>query len=173
MERMRTLRLLTLQDESILWEALYHALHVPPDAEPFDSGIVRHPMLSRYVEGWMQRSGDLGFLAESGSTPLGAAWLRRWSKGETGFGFVDLETPELTMAVWPGHRGHGIGSALLARLLEAASRDYAAVSLSVSRTNPAKRLYERFDFEIVGEPTDDSYIMRRSSSWRRAAGRSR
>jgi ribosomal-protein-alanine N-acetyltransferase len=45
--------------------------------------------------------------------PIGAAWLRLWSKDEQGYGFVDVHTPELSMAVRPEFRGQGIGTLLL------------------------------------------------------------
>lgn len=154
-------RRLTAADEPHVWKALHYALHVPPGADPFPLEVVRHRDLARYVDGWMQRPRDLGFLAESGSTHevLGAAWLRCWSKAHHGFGFVDEQTPELSMAVWPEHRGRGVGTALLARTLEAAAQNHAAVSLSVNLSNPAFSLYERFGFERLGAPVNDSITM--------------
>ena len=48
-----------------------------------------------------------------------------------GFGFVDEETPELTIAVVPSHRGHGTGAELLEALLERARAEgFTRVSLS-------------------------------------------
>jgi ribosomal protein S18 acetylase RimI-like enzyme len=63
---------------------------------------------------------------------------------------VDDDTPEIGMAVLPGHRGRGIGSNLLKRLLESAGAVYRKVCLSVSADNPALRLYERVGFERAG-----------------------
>lgn len=152
-------RELTIQDERLVWTALYYALHVPPGAEPFPPDVVHDPSLARYAERWMQRTGDLGVVAESAGEPVGVAWLRQWTGADRGFGFVDEETPELAMAVWPGYRGRGIGTALLTRLLEAATPKHPAVSLSVSLTNPALRLYERFGFESNGDHHGDSMTM--------------
>ena len=159
MARPTIVRRLTGADEPHLWKALYHALHVPPGAQRFERAITRHPALTRYVEDWMQRPGDLGFLTESNGEVVGAAWLRCWSAEDHGFGFVDERTPELSMAVWPGHRGRGIGTALLTRTLEAAASEHSAVSLSVNLSNPALRLYRRFGFERVGQSADDSATM--------------
>ena len=59
--------------------------------------------------------------------------------------------PELTIAVRPGERGRGIGSALLTALLdEARARELPALSLSVSERNPALRLYERARLRMRG-----------------------
>jgi ribosomal protein S18 acetylase RimI-like enzyme len=61
---------------------------------------------------------------------------------------VDAETPELSLAVWPGHRGKGIGTRLLKATLAEAT-PYSGVSLSVSSINPAVHLYDRMGFERV------------------------
>jgi ribosomal protein S18 acetylase RimI-like enzyme len=94
----------------------------------------------------MQRPDDLGVVAEKEGVPIGAAWLRRWSGQQRGYGFVDKATPELSMSVLPAHRGRGVGTTMLRRLLSAAEERYAAVSLSVAASNPARRLYEREGF---------------------------
>ena len=155
------IRPLAPDDEPFLWTALYHALHVPPGADPPPPEVVRQPEIARYVSGWMERPGDLGFVAEVDGEPVGAAWLRRWPSGARGYGFVDEATPELSMALLPGHRGRGIGTALLRRLLAEAARESDAVSLSVSVSNPAARLYERLGFAVVGEPEGGSATMLR------------
>ena len=55
------------------------------------------------------------------------------------------------MAIFPEHRGQGIGTALLTRLVEAATYTYEQISLSVAAENPALRLYERLGFEVVAK----------------------
>ena len=153
------IRPLAADDEPFLWTALYHALHVPAGADPLSPAVVRQPDLARYVSGWAERPGDLGFVAEVGGEPIGAAWLRRWQSNDRGYGFVNEATPELSMALLPNHRGSGIGTALLRRLLAEAARESEAVSLSVSESNPALRLYEQFGFVVVREPMGDSVVM--------------
>ena len=155
------LRTLTRADGPFVWTALYHALHVPPGADPFPPEAVRQPDVARYASGWMDRPGDLGVLAERVGERVGAAWLRLWPPGDRGFGFVDGATPELSMSVLPPHRGRGVGTALLGRLLAEAAGEFGSVSLSVSRTNPARRLYRRFGFTAVGEPSGGSVVMAR------------
>jgi ribosomal protein S18 acetylase RimI-like enzyme len=76
---------------------------------------------------------------------LGAAWVRQLSGEEPGYGYVDDDTPELSVAVARRRRGRGVGTALLARLLESVPR----CSLSVDDRNPAVRLYARFGFEVI------------------------
>lgn len=138
----------TPADEPFLWEMLYQSLYVEEGAAPFPREVLRQPELSRYVEGW-GRAGDLGFVAVEAASGLavGAVWSRLPEGVDKGFAYVDDETPELAVAVSPGHRGRGVGTALLKRLLSEASSLFPAVSLSVSPENPARRLYERLGFE--------------------------
>jgi ribosomal protein S18 acetylase RimI-like enzyme len=152
-------RRLTTADEPLLWEMLYLAIYVPPGAGPPDPEIVRRPELARYVQGW-GRSGDLGLAALSGTggNTIGAAWVRLFPADARGYGFVDANTPELSIALRSSWRGQGSGSTLLTALLEVAASQYPAVSLSVSRENPAVRLYRRHGFEVVDE-RDGSLVM--------------
>ena len=107
--------------------------------------------LERYVAGWGRR-GDRAFVAIDAFQPVGAAWYRLFPADEPGYGFVDEETPELTIAVVPSRRGKGFGRQLLEALLEQARKDgFRALSLSVEPDNPALHLYERYGFERVGE----------------------
>jgi ribosomal protein S18 acetylase RimI-like enzyme len=66
-----------------------------------------------------------------------------------GFGFVNAETPEITIAVREDVRGRGIGSALLDSIGRAREHGLAALSLSVEADNPALRLYERAAFRVI------------------------
>jgi len=89
-------------------------------------------------------------VAEDG-LPVGAAWLRLLPEDDRGYGFVDTETPELGIGVVATHRGRGIGSLLLEALIVSARQQrYDAMSLSVEPDNPARRLYERCGFQVVG-----------------------
>lgn len=154
------IRPLTRADQPFLWEMLYHSLHVPEGRAPFERSILARPDLARYVEGW-GREDDSGFVAlDEGGRPVGAVWLRLLKGGERGFGYVDERTPELGVAVLPEHRGRGVGTSLLSRLIEAAGDRYEYISLSVSADNPAARLYRRLGFEEVGR-SGDSITMRR------------
>ena len=149
-------------DRQFLREMLYQSLYVPEGGAPFPREVLDRPEIAKYVEGW-GRAGDIGFVAlELGSNePVGAAWLRLLVGVEKGYGHVRDETPELAMAVLPAHRGRGVGSALLARLLETARAEYDSVSLSVSSDNPAVRLYVRMGFERVSV-SDTSITMIKS-----------
>jgi GNAT superfamily N-acetyltransferase len=116
------LRAADQQDTRFLRDMLRHAYHWrmgDPDLPVF-----------RYVQNWGRR-GDAGVVAFEGPNAYGAAWYRLFTEAAPGFGFVDEQTPELTIAVVPSHRGHGTGAELLEALLARAREEgYAHVSLS-------------------------------------------
>lgn len=149
-------------DEAFLREMLYHSLYVPDGEQPFERSIVDQPEIAKYVVSW-GRPGDLGVIALDApkEQEVGAAWMRLFSSTDPGFGFVDSDIPELAIAVLPGHRGSGVGSALLQQLFKRASSSYDAVSLSVSLANPALRLYERSGFQHVEVHGDSLTMLKR------------
>ncbi len=70
--------------------------------------------------------------------------------------------PELSIGVTGAARGRGVGRALLNALLKLArEQGHRALSLSVDRQNPARRLYEHMGFRDAGvsAPTDTSVTM--------------
>jgi ribosomal protein S18 acetylase RimI-like enzyme len=99
------------------------------------------------LEGW-GRSGDVAVVAELAGSPVGAAWYRFWTDAAHSYGYLDPETPELGVGVDAAHRGRGVGTALLAALIDGArQRGVRALSLSVESDNPAVALYSRLGFE--------------------------
>jgi ribosomal protein S18 acetylase RimI-like enzyme len=142
------------QDVRFLRDMLHHAYYWKerqPDAGP---GPVQ-----LYVKAW-GRAGDTAVIAIVDGFPVGAAWYRLFPAAHPGYGFVNEQTPELAVAVVPSARGKGVGSALLATLLDRArAAGFEAVSLSVDRYNDAAiTLYERHGFARV-EEKDDSLTM--------------
>ena len=146
------IRPLTQADEPFLWQMLYQALCVPPGADPFPPEIINEPEIARYVRQW-GRDGDAGFVAidETTRQPFGAAWMRLFTAADKGYGYVDDQTPELSVALFSEYRNLGIGTELLNYLIEAARERWPGLSLSVSTDNPAIRLYERLGFEVISE----------------------
>ncbi|PYI56512.1 GNAT family N-acetyltransferase [Paenibacillus flagellatus] len=55
------------------------------------------------------------------------------------------------LSLLPEHRNGGVGSALLRDLRQSAERAGKPLRLNVLQHNPARRLYERFGFRVVGE----------------------
>jgi GNAT superfamily N-acetyltransferase len=141
------------QDVRFLKDMLRHAFYWR------SGGPVENASLWRYVSGWGRR-GDSAVIALEGGFPVGAAWYRLFSRNEPGFGFVDEETPEISIAVVPSRRGRGIGSELLDALIELAKEQgHGGLSLSVADNSPAMHVFEKQGFDKV-EQTDGSWTMR-------------
>ena len=146
------IRMATQDDEPFLWEMLYFAAHMDEDGEVSSEAAKQNPDLVKYVNGW-GRETDIGCIAlePHSNQPIGAAWIRLLIANEKTTSYVDDITPELAIAVLPEYLGGGVGTLLLQHLLEAAKQRYPRVVLSVRATNPAKRLYERMGFVVIGE----------------------
>jgi GNAT superfamily N-acetyltransferase len=129
------------QDVRFLRDMLKHAYHWRLNQDP-DLPV------ARYVNNW-GRPGDAGLVAwENG--PIGAAWYRLFKASAPGFGFVDEQTPELTIAVVPSRRGGGLGGELMRALLDHA-RDGGYHAISLSAEQGMTKLYERHGFRPVEE----------------------
>ncbi|WP_107046831.1 GNAT family N-acetyltransferase [Streptomyces albus] len=152
----------TADDVGFLTDMLVTAVNWDPDRE----GVGRDRVLgdhhtAHYVEGW-PRPGDLGVVAVGASgQPIGAAWLRLFSSGDPGFGFVAEDVPELSVGVLPPWRGRGVGRALLSGIARAAVKHgFDRICLSVERANRARRLYAAAGFTTVGSgPDSDTMVM--------------
>jgi ribosomal protein S18 acetylase RimI-like enzyme len=129
---------------------LFEAAHMGEEGYTSIQAARNNPELAHYVKGW-GRTGDLGAIALNDDVqPIGAAWIRLLAGDERGYAYIDEETPELAIGVRPGYRASGVGTALLAYLINLAEEQYPAISLSTRATNlPAVRLYERMGFKKV------------------------
>jgi ribosomal protein S18 acetylase RimI-like enzyme len=134
---------------------------MPRHARGRDTAMAR-PQVRRYFVA-LGRPGDAGVVAVTADgARLGVAWYRLFSAEEPGWGFIAVDVPELAIGVVAEARGRGIGSALLDALLALAQEQrHRALSLSVDRQNPARRLYERKGFRDAGiaDPTDSDVTM--------------
>ncbi len=146
-------RLANADDEPFLLTMLFYAAHAHDVQGASPEQLLTNPALARYVTGF-GRAGDLGVVAEGGDSPVGAAWLRLLAGEERGYGWVDDETPELAIAVKPEMVGHGLGTRMMRELLDRARGRHPAISLSVRKDNPARRLYLRMGFATVKEVTN-------------------
>ena len=83
---------------------------------------------------------------------VGAIWGRKFHAENKGYGYVDNNTPEISMAVKKAFRNRGIGTALLSQI-ECAFNEIGIqkISLSVDKLNPAKALYDRNGYTVYEE----------------------
>jgi ribosomal protein S18 acetylase RimI-like enzyme len=148
------------QDLRFLRDMLHHAYYWKERAPDGGPGPV-----ALYVRAW-GRPGDAAVIAIADAFPVGAAWYRLFTADRPGYGFVDAATPELAIAVVPNARGRGVGTALIAALLERARTEgFTALSLSADLQNRgAIALYERHGFQRVSDSTDSTTMVARLSA---------
>ena len=147
-------------ETAFLRDMLFAALDWKPGRRlPPKFVVLRIPQAAIFHRGW-GRPGDTALVAEEGGARLGLAWYRFFTDAEHGEGFVDEATPELAIAVVDGHRGRGVGTALLAAIHARARADgIDRISLSVDHDNPARRLYERLGYVALAEREDDDRMV--------------
>lgn len=145
-------RSLLPSDQAILRHFLYLALFVEPGQKAFPLKILDEPAIAKYYTNWGGMKNDLGLAAEWNGTIIGIAWVRQFDASRPGYGFLDNHTPELNIALEENMRGLGIGGQLIEGLVTQLKKNgNSRVSLSVTKTNPAVRLYLRKGFKIVSE----------------------
>jgi ribosomal protein S18 acetylase RimI-like enzyme len=127
---------------TFLKEMLYQAIFVADDKVVLPREIIEQPDLRKYIQDF-GHDGDFCLVAEQHGKLLGAIWIRLIN----GYGFVDNETPELSMAVLKDYRGNGIGKHLLTIMIDSLKNNrFKRISLSVDKENFAHRLYEKHGF---------------------------
>ncbi|WP_415114715.1 GNAT family N-acetyltransferase [Paraburkholderia sp.] len=121
-------------DEAFLLELRKATMteHLTRAGEPTDDDAHRARLLHRY---------DAAQVICVDGEPAG---LLKAHRSDAGWFVVQLQ-------VAPALQGRGIGERALRTILRAAVADALPVALDVLKGNPAKRLYDRLGFEIVGE----------------------
>jgi GNAT superfamily N-acetyltransferase len=154
------IRDLRRDETAFLRDMLYAALAWKPGRWlPPKFLLLRIPQVAIFHTGW-GRPGDTGLVAEQDLVRLGLVWYRMFTDASHGEGFVDPQTPEVAVAVVEGHRGKGIGSALMnAAHDRARAQGIPQISLSVDHDNPARRLYERLGYVAIHEREDDDRMI--------------
>lgn len=143
---MITYRPISAKDSEFIREMLYLGVFFSDESKkPSKPELLSVPAIFRYHKRLFE-SGE-GIIAEECGVPAGAAWFILFPETDKGYGFVDANTPELSIAVAKESRNRGIGTGLLHALIELAKgRGFESMSLSVDADNPAIRLYERAGF---------------------------
>lgn len=158
MKEQLAIRGLEPQEMYLLEDFLYEAVFRRDDQPPYPRTIIGEPKVRVYIEGW-GRPGDVCLVALVDGAYAGAVWTRALCGAAKGYGYLDDETSELVISLYAPYRGRGIGTALMrAMLAKLEGSGCRRVSLSVSRENPACRLYARLGFKVVGENAED-YLM--------------
>ncbi len=87
--------------------------------------------------------------------------------GGADIGWLQVEAADAEIWLWhfyiaPEHQRRGVGSEVLRRLFEEHAPLRKPIALAVLKNNPARRLYERFGFSVIGED-GVKLLMRRAS----------
>jgi len=145
---LHSIREIVAADQPILWDLLYEALWDFPTGPRRPRSVLSNPQVAAYVQDWGSNGTDLGFLAiASDGSVAGGILSRLMLPPLQGGAFHDEHTPQLGIAVFPAFQRQGLGTALLARYLAAASNRFPRVSLGVHPENHADiKLYTRFGF---------------------------
>ena len=147
------LRPIEKKDEIFLWDMLFEITYsLDYDKRPSKQVFLRRRDIYKYVKGFGLESSDTGYVAETEEgMPIGAAWYRLYKDDNKGFGYIDGNTPEVSIAISEEHRNKGIGNMLLDALVqEAVKKGFPSLSLNVdSRNTAAVRLFEAKGFKVV------------------------
>ncbi len=149
------IRALRREETGLLKDFLYEAIFVPEGAEPPDREILEKPELRVYTDDFGSRKGDNCLVADFGGRIVGAVWTRIMDD----YGHVDDETPSFAISLYKAYRGQGIGTRLMAEMLELLKRQgYERASLAVQKANYAVKMYRDVGFRTVDE-NEEEYIM--------------
>jgi [ribosomal protein S18]-alanine N-acetyltransferase len=155
-----TYRPININDYPFLREMLYEAIFVPEGEEPFPKSIIDLPEIAKYIDDWDDNS-DFGLIIQSNNEPVGAIWCRLYTEDHKGYGFVDNETPEVSIALKADFRNRGFGTQMMEQTFMLAKENgYKALSLSVDKKNRAANFYKRMGFKIVDE-VGTAYTMKK------------
>ncbi|MEL7249264.1 MAG: GNAT family N-acetyltransferase [Bacteroidota bacterium] len=95
---------------------------------------------------------------------VGAVWGQLFSAEQPGYGFIDEQTPEITIAIKEDFRAQAIGTLLLQAIeIPYLEMGVPALSLSVDQLSPAIALYLRSGYQIH-EEAGTAYTMRKALS---------
>ena len=153
------IRPLEKRDYTLLPDFLYETIYVPKGRKKPSKKILNMPELRLYTHGFGQKASDFGFAAEWKHHVIGTVWARIMKD----YSHINKEIPSLVLSISASHRGKGLGTRLLTKLMkEAKLIGYPALSLSVQVSNPARFLYKKLGFEsltVVKGETEEEIVM--------------
>lgn len=154
------LKAISYENDHFLKDIFYDAIFIPPSEKPLPRSIIYHPDLTKYYMNWGKK-GDYGIIAEYENQWIGAVWCRLFAKNNKGYGYIDQNTPELSIAIKQPFRNQGIGTQLMLSFLQnIKNHGYSTGSLSVDKRNKAVEWYKRLGFEMVVDNKND-YVMKK------------
>lgn len=153
------IRQLTASDSPILRIATLTNMNWTGEERFTYRDIDQTPDIRHYFE-FRSARGDFGFVAERAGLTIGVVWALFLGGADKGYGFVEEGVPELSVCVWSGYRGQGVGGELMRGLLgEARGRGLERVSLSVEESNPSVHLYRVFGFKPLPDAGEGTFAV--------------
>lgn len=145
-------RLIKDDENSFLEEMLYEALFVAKGEKKFPKSILQNPDINKYIKSWGQQKDDISIVAVFDDNLVGAIWGRKFQSENKGYGYINENTPEISMAVKKECRNCGIGTELLEQIeIEYAKIGVKQLSLSVNKLNPATLFYKKAGYKLHEE----------------------
>ncbi|WP_229860109.1 GNAT family N-acetyltransferase [Candidatus Sulfurimonas baltica] len=155
-----TLYFLRSTEQKIAEDMLHFAYRLDEVAKTVDDICE----LEKYTQNYGLTNRDLGLYALKENKIAGAIWLRLLKEDDNANGYVNDNTPVLTIGVKPEFRGEGVGSSMLEQLILEAGSLYENISVSVLNNNKTVSYFEKFGFSKIEEslgksPTDGTEVM--------------
>jgi|TARA_B100000579_G_C22803690_1_gene841320 ribosomal protein S18 acetylase RimI-like enzyme len=148
------LRTINKDDEELIWKIVYVTADMEKTGETIEEAK-KNADRRRYVCEW-GKPFDYGIIAETSDSDrglVGVAWMRLLTFDNKGAGYVDDQTPELSIGLFKEYRNRGIGKKMMIKLIDDVRGKVDKICLSVRDYNtPAISLYETFGFGIHGTP---------------------
>lgn len=143
----------------LLDDFLYEAIFQRDRENRLPRTVIRQPELAVYIRDFGQSAHDRCLVAEKDGRAAGAVWTRILSGDVKGFGYLDAQTPEFAVSLYPEYRGQGIGTALMSAMLRVLKQaGYPRASLAVQKDNYAVSMYQKAGFVTVRE-LEEEYLM--------------
>jgi ribosomal protein S18 acetylase RimI-like enzyme len=148
------LRKINKGDEELIWKIVYITADMDKTGETIEKAK-KNADRRRYVCNWGGPL-DYGIIAETRAPEtklVGAAWMRLLTFENKGAGYVDDQTPELSIGLFKEYRNHGIGKQMMIKLIDDVRGKVEKICLSVRDYNAsAISLYKTLGFEMYGTP---------------------
>ena len=143
----------------ILENLQYEAIFIPEGFESPPFEIIYRPEIAIYFKDFGAKKDDYCLVAEIEGKIVGGVWVRIISGEVKGFGYVDDETPEFAISLFPEYRNQGIGTKLMFEMIDyLKNKGYKQCSLAVQKANYAVKMYKNVGFEIINE-LEQEYLM--------------
>ena len=154
--RLGKLRKLESYDYHSLPIFLYNSIFQKEDEEMLDVSIINEEKYQKYIKDFPQEN-DFALARELNGRLSAIIWSRLFKKEDESFGFVDEETPEITLPVLAGYDEFQIGKEILEILCnELKILGYFQVSTSIDNDNPIVDMFVSLGFKEYSSDEENS-----------------